>query len=351
VIETINPLDKESSLTFQQYFSDGEGGLSGPVPLKVAVESEMTPLGLADVNGDGYSDLVVKATEAIADGDFQISYNVYPSIEASGFSTNAYTWYSFNSETKDPYTFIGLGDVTGDKKADMVIAQATLQRNSHYQWDISVIPSPQRTASESVPEIWSTFTAYKIYCVTFSLGDIDGDHKTDLIIGKRYKYYNKPIYCYSSASNGTSFNSKMSYPTQITASFYGPLKLMKSADVNGDGLDDLILRADMFNSRISTPVYVSLSNGTGAFKREPQWADLPLQTGGRLEYLSDMDGDGLTDLIVKDSGSNPTLSVWPSNGQGQFLRNNAQSLNLTLTTPNIDIGFIGAANVGMGDWK
>ncbi len=351
VLETINPLDNGSSLTFQQYFSDGEGGLSGPVPHKVALGSGLTPLGLADVNGDGYSDLVVKSTEAIADGDFQISYNVYPSVEASGFSKNAYTWYSFNSKTKDPYTFIGLGDVTGDKKADMVIAQDTLQSNSYYQWDISVIPSPQRTASESVPEIWSTFTAYKIYCVEFSLGDIDGDHKTDLIIGKRYKYYNKPIYCYSSPSNGTSFNAKMSYPTQITASFYGPLKLMKSGDVNGDGLDDLILRADMFNPRISTPVYVSLSNGPGTFKHETQWAALPLQTGGRLESLSDMDGDGLTDLIVRNSESNPTLRVWHSNGQTQFLRARADLLNQDVIKPDTDIGFIGAANVGMGDWK
>jgi hypothetical protein len=351
VIETINPLDNESSLTFQQYFSDGEGGLSGPVQHKVFIESEMTPLGLADVNGDGYSDLVVKATKTIANGDFKISYNVYPSVEASGFSKNAYTWYSFNSKFKDPYTFIGLGDVTGDKKADMVIAQDTLQRNSYYQWDISVIPAPQRTSSGSVPEIWSTFTVYKIYCVEFSLGDIDGDHKTDLIIGKRYKYYNKPIYCYSSSSNGTSFNAKMSYPTQITSSFYGPLKLMKSCDVNGDGLDDLILRADIFNPRITTPVYVSLSNGTGSFKHETKWAALPLQIGGKLECLSDMDGDGLTDLIVKNSGSYPTLNVWHSNGQAQFTRASTELLNQDVIKPDADIGFIGAANVGMGDWK
>ncbi len=351
VVEAINPLDDSQAPIVYQYFSDGKGGFSKPVLLHVPGNSNTELIGLADVNGDGYSDLIARETKSLDTGEFRITYTAYPSEDASGFSTRGLTWYSFVSPTQGPPELIGFGDVNGDQQEDMILAQSTLSP-PYYQWQMLAVLAGERFDLENPPELWSEIKVHRVYTTHFSLGDINGDSRSDLIVGLRYQYYNKPTFYSFRLSDGERFDASYNtYPKRINASFYGPLRLLAVKDVNGDGWTDMILGADFFRSGWETPVYVALSNGRGSFFTEKIWATLPLESGGRIETASDMNDDGLTDIIIRRSDMALTLDIWLSNGENRFVKKQTQWLNLESIPTDMDVGFKGAADIGLGDWR
>jgi subtilisin family serine protease len=349
VIETVNPLDDPPLPIVYQYFSDGQGGFSEPVPFSPVRNLNTKILGLADVNGDGYSDLITKKTEALDTGEFKITYTVNPSRNTAGFALRSFTWYSFISPSQAPHEFIGFGDVNGDKKEDMILGQHTIS-SIYYHWQIFAVLADENPNPDDSPKLWSKLIKHKMYPLHFGLGDVNGDNRSDLIVGHRYKDSNSPIYYYSHLSDGIRFTSPYMLSRRISASFFGPLNLLAVKDVNGDGWADLIVGSNVAIPNMVTPVYVSISNGHGQFYTEKIWASLPLKNGGRVETAADINNDGLTDLIVRNSDMSLTLDLWISDGDDRFVKQ-SQWLKLGTIPQNNNTVFKGAANIGLGDWR
>ncbi len=82
------------------------------------------------------------------------------------------------------------------------------------------------------------------------------------------------------------------------------------ADVNGDGIPDLVL-----SNPGSTFVSVLLGNGNGTFQAQQTFA-----AGGGQDSLAvaDVNGDGKADIIVTDGIRSSTVSVLMGNGNGTF---------------------------------
>lgn len=341
--------------TFRFYigFNDGEGKLvETAISMEFSWQSGNTQVvGLGDVTGDGYADLVVKQTRVLFTGAVDLCFLVFPSLDAGGFSSQGSIWYTTRiASGAEPPETIGLSDVNGDGNADLILLETEQLSSSDYQDKIQVLLSDGKRTFEPQSELWSRFSYDRInYLMNYGLADINGDGFGDLVVSKRSRYFNALIYCSLAHSNGSSFQ-ELTVPTVIYTYYNGPLTYVASADVNDDGFDDLIFSTEaLLNATTATPVYVCFGADSGKPGASKIWATLP--AGDEVAAVGDFDGDGASDLVVKNGSENPVLEIWLSNRDNKFLRTADTWIDSLDEFEDARIGFIGAGNIGLGNWQ
>ncbi len=161
-------------------------------------------MGLGDVNGDGYADLVVEQTHQLVSGGYEVRYQVFPSLDAGGFSQQPETWHTM--VVVEPVETIGLTDANGDGYTDLVLVEREALSAITYQSRIHVLLSNGKHHFDARPEPWLKLNNSTYYDIDFYLGDTNGDGSGDLLISQRYRYFNTPVYYYLAVSNGTSYS-------------------------------------------------------------------------------------------------------------------------------------------------
>jgi FG-GAP-like repeat len=210
--------------TVSVLLNDGQGGLKAPVAYPVQ-HAGYEDLEIGDVTGDGLDDLVVMSGQG-----FVPNVSVVPQLAAGGFGAAA-------PSTVDPSALthgIGLGDVTGDGRNDVV---ASYGGNSPG----SAIAVLAQTAGGTL----GAPTSYPSYDIPepVDVADLDLDGRADVVVlhGGWLK-----AGVYRQQADGT-LGSEALY-TLPYASHYNPHGLAVG-DVNGDGSPDVAL-ADYNNGLI-----------------------------------------------------------------------------------------------------
>jgi hypothetical protein len=356
VLETVEPSASGQIHQYRTYFSNGEGRVEDPLTLTVACESEVCyALGLADVDGDGDADLVVGQTESLGPAGYRHRVAVHRALDAGGFAATAQVWHRHTADSADPPDVIGLADVNGDLKSDLVI-------HEHRQIDwynsrslVQVYLSNGRDSFEAQHQEWAALDYHYYLEVDIGLGDYDRDGRADLIYSQRYVWFPAPVQYYLSRSTGTGFEGPLSPAAVVVASFSGsPLHFLNAADADGDGFADLVLGGEVFSPAVETPVFVGLASGSASpvrFFGEQNWSNLPLQTGDEIAAVSDVDADGAADLILKIAGQPPQIQVWMSNGWDQFEESGHEWVDAATILPASDFQIVGVADIGLGSWQ
>jgi len=236
--------------------------------------SELAPIGLGDIDGDGFADMVTVGKSWISKGDG-----------------------SFNAPipTSTPSENIIVGDIDGDGLTDIVGDTVV----GHYHWDHSI--TVYRSNGNGTFQLTSTIFQEsgsgsgeypeEPKLKPLHLADITGDGKADLI-----KEDEKKIWIYKSKGDGTFEDEySLNLAKQLTAISFG--------DVNGDGLIDIVARCNEGASIYwNIDVYVYLSKGDGGFDtpKHFQLAYLTLHSP-RSMSVGDVNGDGRADLVVGKS--------------------------------------------------
>jgi hypothetical protein len=134
--------------------------------------------------------------------------------------------------------------------------------------------------------------------------DVNGDGIPDLVVAN---LGGRSIGVLLSNGNGTfqpqrtfAVGTFQSYPTSVAV-----------ADINGDGKQDLIVAYDSFSGSVS----VLLGNGNGTF--QPQQV-FPAGTNPYSVAVADVNGDNKQDIVVANNGAGSSVSVLLGNGNGTF---------------------------------
>ncbi|MBN1902234.1 FG-GAP repeat protein [Candidatus Sumerlaeota bacterium] len=300
--------DKGAALVW--YGSDqglGANGTPDNADWKFEGESGSIQLGTSvawagDVNGDGYSDVIVSAPYS-GNGKAFLFYGSQNGLSAAPDNTVECDLMG----TGFGATVDTAGDVNGDGYSDVIISAPYYQNGRAFVYHGSA-------SGLGATHDWSVYTMESntdFGTSAHTAGDINGDGYGDVIIGAQgYKVGGREMGAafvwFGSSSGLKSMASTANYDWRITTfqsySRFGWV-VRTAGDVNGDGFSDLIIASPGFAGGLEGKgaAYVFYGNGR-LFSSEPDWKMEPDQNnayyGRSVHTAGDVNGDGFSDIIV-----------------------------------------------------
>ena len=254
-----------------------------------------TPLAVADVNGDAKPDIVEQGTGTLlvllgtGNGTFQAAIST-----ASGASL----------------TNIAAADLNGDGKADVIgfFNNALLVYISNGDGTFSS-PASYTLPAASNPSL------------IFTLGDFNGDGKTDVAATVDYNFAVGQEFVFLGNGDGTLQPAVMS--TGLPLIQYAAD--VAAADFNRDGKLDLAVSTyTQCHGICAGTGYVLLGNADGTF--QPPTAEFA--SFGSLAAI-DVNADGKLDLITEPDPIVNIASLYLGNGDGKFSSGNGYALSFS----------------------
>jgi len=273
-----------------------------PAPTSLCEESlragRQGQAGIAlDLNGDGNDDLVIgapyaqhkKATGALL---FYVS-------NARGFTPRPSAVLEGSGNLG--WSLVGLGDVDRDGKADFAAGAFSGSDD-----EVSLAGTVTLFLGGQEPKALSVLSgenALDKFGYALAAGDLNGDGYRDLVVGAPFHcpspslYQRGAVYVYA----GPRFDPATAVKIPATSANGGIGFSVAAGDINGDGLDDLLLQA--------TGKVIAYYGGTGFFVANPQNPGQPGNPdvvftstdagfGRAIAVLWDVNRDGFRDVAV-----------------------------------------------------
>ncbi|MFM2330254.1 MAG: hypothetical protein RLZZ494_2357, partial [Pseudomonadota bacterium] len=334
-----------------------------------------------DVNGDGLDDLIVGAGGADPSGNSSAgqSYVVFGKSDGSVVDVSALTagtstaGFVINGQSADDlsgYSVSSAGDVNGDGLDDLIVGayRASVSGNTQAgqsyvvfgKSDGGVVNVSALTAGTSTVGFvingqseWD----HSGYSVS-SAGDVNGDGLGDLIVGAEWaNEFAGECYVVFGKSDGGAVNVSALTAGTSTRGFVingqsgsdlSGYSVSSAGDVNGDGLDDLIVgayRASVSGNTQAGQSYVvfgksdggvvnvsalTAGTSTAGFVINGQSADD--LSGYSVSSAGDVNGDGLDDLIVGASGAYPSGNSYAGQSYVVFGKSDGGAVNVSTLT-------------------
>ncbi|MBV6479508.1 MAG: hypothetical protein HGGPFJEG_02282 [Ignavibacteria bacterium] len=243
-----------------------------------------------DVNGDGYSDVIVGAL-----GYSSSKGRAY--IYFGGPTMNNAADVIFTGEgilNNFGISLTSAGDVNGDGYSDIIIGASAYNGNTGR----SYLFYGGETMDNTADVIFNPETASYFGASVSSAGDVNGDGYSDVIIGA-YGYTSSTgrVYLYF---GGTSMNNSADViMTGEAANNRFGISVNSAGDVNGDGYSDVIVGAEGYSSYIGK-AYLFLGGTSMDNTADVDFTGEALSNffGCSVTVAGDVNGDGYSDVII-----------------------------------------------------
>lgn len=266
----------EIVLGIQLFFGDGNGGLKGPV--LIAKDVEVAQLAVADFNGDGIPDLL--ATGLI---------NSVPVMRLlPGRGDGTFGTATDRTVFTDVFASLAVGDFNGDGPPDVATIGGSPGASGSFLH--IYFNNGDGTFRDPVD------TPLGFQALGIAVADFNHDGKMDVVVGRNNNFVIGNVAVFLGNGDGTFRNS-----ANFTAS-----RSVATGDFNHDGVMDFVALPDLF-----------LGNGDGTFRQlSGVFSNSAVfNSASGFPHVADMNGDGLPDVVI---AANDRLIVFLNNGDGTF---------------------------------
>ncbi|MBI2416178.1 MAG: FG-GAP repeat protein [Candidatus Kerfeldbacteria bacterium] len=254
--------------------------------------------GSGDINGDGYDDILITVTDGTPSLYMKAVYG-----SASG-TVNESAW---SIEITSSAHILSAGDINMDGFDDIMVGDASYDGLDTNTGKVEVYRGSAIEPDLTPYWIFEGTNYFDQVGISGDLGgDIDGDGTNDIVVGAH-------SYKVDGLSMGAVFMFRGEGPCQPTlASTWSAAGNQNSAllgwstdsagDVNGDGKDDVIVGAPLFdNGQVNEGIAV-VHYGSDGLSITPDWFaegnQKNLHFGYDVAGLGDVNGDGFADIAV-----------------------------------------------------
>jgi hypothetical protein len=285
-LSTVQPIQTANSSNLKTYLSTGAGAFAAPALTTAGTD----PLYVvaADVNGDGFADLV---TASYDDGTISV------------FLNNAASPGSFSAPLVLPSqgaSQLAIADMTGDGLPDIVSAD----------FNVSLFVQTAAGAFAAPVQLYPGGANW------VAVGDLNGDGAPDVVLTDAAGV---KLLLHTGAPSDTTFAAPVSVFTQTPNANLAGANIMAIADVDGDGRNDLVLTDPGPTGGMAATVNVLLQDpaNPGGFLT-PVAYPIATQDVPQSIRLVDLQGSGRLDIVIGERHDVTVLLHDPAS-PGSFL--------------------------------
>jgi hypothetical protein len=327
-----------------------EGNQAGAYMMKVK--------GAGDVNGDGYSDVIVGAFGydhgETDEGAAFIYYGSSAGINPADFSLlegNQNTAYFGNSVS-------GAGDVNGDGYSDVIVGAFSYDHGEINEGAAFVYlggPAGINPIYNSMLE--SNQVSASFGAIVSNAGDVNGDGYSDVLVGaegyQNGQFAEGAVYIYLGGPSGINTNNSTLLEGNQMAALYG-MSVSTAGDVNGDGFSDVVVGTSYYDGggkEDAGAVFVYYGSAAGIQTSgftQINGNVVRAFLGTRVSSAGDVNGDGYSDIVasaaLSEETTDPDSAVYIYLGGASGV-NTSPAVTLKNNQPRSYFG----VNVGSGD--